>query len=334
VLARLRQLADVNERTVEAWADLGARAIEPNPFFEPVFVRALARHFELDMALLTVERAGDMVVCLPMFKGTLRWHGLHLSAWRTWNPLTTPLVNATDAEAVLASAVAQCASVSSPRLIVLDYLTTDGPVAAALEAATAGRRPRWPSKARQSTRPALRRREDAAYLAETVHGRERRKLGQKRRFLERLAGGPLTLVDEVRDAEAIERLLAMEFRGWKGQAGNAVLCHPRHARLFREVCSGFAERGGLRLLSLQGGGETLAMRCDLRSGGMAFALRRTYDERFAHGSPGAQLEIDSFEVFHASGDRYFDSCGNYPNDPTSSMWPDTRSLVRFVVALD
>ena len=147
-------------------------------------------------------------------------------------------------------------------------------------------------------------------------------------------GEPLRLVDEAGDAEAVERLVSMEASGWKGRIGSAVACEPRHAAMFREVCASFAEQGRLRLLSFQGAGTTLAMRCDLRSGGMAFALRRTYDERFAHGSPGFQLEVDAFEVFHASGDRFFDSCGNHPKDPTFSMWPDRRSLAEFVVALD
>src|SRR5262249_30177871 len=187
---------------------------------------------------------------------------------------------------------------------------------------------------KESTRPGLRRQEDGEYLARTLHGDHRRKLGQKRRTLERLVGGPLQLVDEAANGgAAVERLVSMEGSGWKGREGTAVACHPRHAAMFLEVCAAFAERGRFRLLSLQGAGTTLAMRCDLRSGGMAFALRRTYDERFAHGSPGFQLEMDAFEVFHASGDRFFDSCGNHPQDPTFSMWPDARSFARFVVSL-
>jgi CelD/BcsL family acetyltransferase involved in cellulose biosynthesis len=330
--AHLTRLSDVTPRKKAAWAALAQRAIEPNPFFEPAFVFPLTRHFGLEMMLLTVEHDGEMVVCLPMFSATVTWHGLPLPAWRTWNPLGTPLVDNGDVEAALAGAIAHCATLVGPRLLVLDFLTTDGPVFTGFAAATAGRRP--PSRLKESTRPALRRQEDGAYLARTVHGDHRRKLAQKRRTLERLVGGPLRLVDEAGDAEAVKRLVSMEASGWKGKAGTAVACEPRHAVMFAEVCAAFAEQGRLRLLSLQGAGTTLAMRCDLRSGGMAFALRRTYDERFAHGSPGFQLEVDAFAVFHASGDRFFDSCGNHPQDPTFSMWPDCRSLARFVVPLD
>jgi hypothetical protein len=75
------------------------------------------------------------------------------------------------------------------------------------------------------------------------------------------------------------------------------------------------------------------MKLHLRSGGAAFALRRAYDERFARGSPGVQLEIGAIQAFHDSGDRFVDSCGNQEEDPERWLWPDTRPLTRFIVEL-
>jgi hypothetical protein len=70
VHAQLRRLSDIDERAEAAWTDLAARAAEPNPFFEPLFVRPLARHLGLEVAVLTVEHGTDMVVCLPLLRGT------------------------------------------------------------------------------------------------------------------------------------------------------------------------------------------------------------------------------------------------------------------------
>jgi hypothetical protein len=43
----LRPLSELDRRTTAAWADLAARAIEPNPDFDPLFVLPQARHSEL-----------------------------------------------------------------------------------------------------------------------------------------------------------------------------------------------------------------------------------------------------------------------------------------------
>ncbi len=251
-----------------------------------------------------------------------------------WNPLTTPLVDAEGAEAALANAVAHFSSLSGPRLLVLDYLTSDGPVAAALEAATAGRSQLWPSKFRVSARPALRRRDDGSYLATTLSGKHKRKLAWARRSLEHLLGESLKVVDEGGHADAVKRLLSIEAGGWKGRIGSAVECRPDHAAYFRAICARFADQGRLQILSLQGAGTTVAIKCDIRSGGMTFGLRTAYDERFAKASPGVQLEIDAVGVFHARGGLFADSCTNHIKSPLAWLWPDTRPLTRFIVTLD
>lgn len=333
----LRPLSDTDSYTRVAWAELAAHAIEPNPFFEPIFVLPFARHLELDIVLLTVEQGAHMLFCLPMMKATLNWRGLPLPAWRTWNPLSTPLMAATNLEDTLASALFRLSSLHGPRLLVLEYLATDGPIAAALHTVAAGRRRSWPAKELsplEAVRPALYRREDGQYFATTLHGKHKSKLAQKRRFLERLVDDSLTLVDQAGNVAAVERLLSIEASGWKGQIGSAVACNPRRAKFFHDICAAFATQGRLQLLTLQGAGKTLAMKCNLRSGDTTFALRRTYDEYFAHGSPGTQLEIQAVEVFHASGDRFLDSCGNSSKDPDYWMWPNTRPLTRFITSLD
>jgi len=242
-------------------------------------------------------------------------------------------VAAGDPESALASAIAHCAATAGPRLLVLDMLTADGPVAAALTSATAGRRLEWAQESADCERPALRRREDGEYLCTTLQGKHRRKMTWARRFLERSLGASLTVVDEAGNPEAVERLLFMEHEGWKGRIGSSVLSKPRHAGYFREACAGFAAKGWLQLLSLRAADTTLAMKADLRAGGTVFGLRTAYDERFAKGSPGVQLEMDAIEIFHASGDQLMDSCTNHPKNPQAWLWPDTRRITRFAISL-
>jgi len=330
---KLRALNNLDRWALESWTDLGGRALESNPFFEPSFVLPLARHYGLEMSVLTVAQGADLVFCLPFFRGTTKWQGLPLPAWRTWNPLSTPLVDKADPEAIMAAAIEYCLSCDGPNVLVLDFLPTDGPVAAAFEAATRSRGAPWPSKERKaSDRPIMFRREDGAYLDSTLRGERKRALRRKRERLEDSLGGPLTVVED-NGTEAIERLLAMEAAGWKGRIGRAVANDSRHAPLFREACAGFAREGRLQLLSYRTGSTTLAMKADLRSGHTMFGLRTAYDERFKKCSPGVQLEIEAVAVFHASGDQLWDSCTNHEKNPQSWLWPERREFRRFIVTL-
>ena len=85
---QLRPLSHIDARTEAAWADLALRAAERNPFFEPIVVQAMARHLASDINLLTVERGGDMLLCLPLTTSTFTESRLRLEAWTGWDPIS------------------------------------------------------------------------------------------------------------------------------------------------------------------------------------------------------------------------------------------------------
>ncbi|MFN0163910.1 MAG: GNAT family N-acetyltransferase [Burkholderiales bacterium] len=330
---QLRPLSQVDARTDAAWSELALRALERNPFFEPVVVHASAQYMGLDVALLTVESGGDMLLCLPLIKRTLRWARVPFMAWTGWDPISAPLLDAPHPAATLEAAFAHLGRVQGPDFLVLDWVPGDGLVASALTAVTAGRRPAWLIAQSEGSRPVLHRREAGDYTAGTLAGRHRRKQGNRRRNLEKRLGAPLELVDESASADAIGRLLAMEFRGWKGRIGSAVMCRPDFTTYFRETCARFAEEGRMQVLSLQAAGTTLAMKADIRAGDSLFGLRTAYEEAFAEGSPGVELEIQAINAFHASGARYIDSCTNHAKNPLQWLWPDRRPIRRYALSL-
>jgi len=128
--------------------------------------------------------------------------------------------------------------------------------------------PRRRGRPWRRARPALYRRHDGNYTGGTLHE------GNKRRNLEKRLGAPLQLVDEKDSADAIERLLAMELRGWKGRIGSAVLCRPDFATYFRDVCAHFTRHDRMQVLSLQAAGTTVATKADIRCmASMAFMHR-------------------------------------------------------------
>ena len=97
--AELIGLPDLDQSEIAAWSDLAARAVEPNPFFEPDFVLPAARglgEWE-DVSIIVLREDGEWVACMPV-RLYPRWHSLPLTVVATWAHsycfLGTPLVDA------------------------------------------------------------------------------------------------------------------------------------------------------------------------------------------------------------------------------------------------
>jgi CelD/BcsL family acetyltransferase involved in cellulose biosynthesis len=328
----LLRAAEVPRRQLSAWADLVSRAAEPNPFFEPDYVVPSVRHRKVPIVLLTVFEGDDMVACLPLFR-----HGrtlLRLPMWGVPNVLGVPHVDPACVDRAWPVALRFLATrFDVRRMLRLHRVPADGVVGPALLAAVD--RFRCPTmEPGPVSCPTLRRRRDPTYLKERLQSRTRLKLGQKRRNFESLLGHRLRLVDRGTDPSAVERFLALEAAGWKGQAGTAMLGIPGESNFFREMCGRFRDRGRLRMLSLEAGGTTVAMRCDVAAGEGLFSLKTSYDERYARFSPGLLLEIDSVAMFHEGSAAWLSSATNYPDSPTFAVYPDRRTLVDAVAILD
>jgi CelD/BcsL family acetyltransferase involved in cellulose biosynthesis len=331
--ARLIRLGELSSRDVDAWRVLGTRAAEPNPFFEPEFVIPLSRHHALEMTLLVVDMGTEMVVCLPLYGHERPWRLLPLPVWTAPNALGIPLVEKDHGLAALPLAIEFLARRSGlRRLLLVDRVPCDGPVGAAFSAAVSDRRPPW-EEPRPSTSPVVWRRPTASYLDDTLRGKRRQTMARKRRTLERELGSPVALVELQAGPDTAERFLAMEASGWKGRARTAMLCDPGRAAFFRDMCASFSAGGRLHFSSLEAGGTSVAMKCQVVSGRGLYNLKTAYDERFAQFSPGVLLEIEAVRLFHGGGYDFMDSCTNHPNSPQFWLYPDSRILTSVIVAL-
>ena len=326
----LVSIADLGPAQVSAWHDLVRRAAEPNPFFEPAYLEATVRYRRTPVTLVTVSDGADMVACLPLYSHE-RMSRFRLPMWGIPNVLGIPHVDPTCAETSLRTAIEFLSTRWGPRRILrLHRVPVDGTVGPMLLAALKETRCSSLEPA-PSICPFVKRRPKPTYLDETLTGRTRRKLGQKRRNFERVLGDRLRVVDRGAEPEAIERFLTLEAAGWKGVAHTAMLSTAGEADFFRAVCSSFAADNRLRLLSLEKGGVAVAMRCDVVAGERLFSLKMTYDERFAQFSPGLLLEVDSVQVFHESAATWLYSATNYPDSPAFFIYPDRQVLVHPVV---
>ena len=159
-----------------------------------------------------------------------------------------------------------------------------------------------------------------------------RRLQRQRRAFEKKTGEVIELVDRSDDPSALEEFMRLEAAGWKGRQGGAFLTHAYDAAFLREVGAGFRQRGMLRLWCLQSGGETLAMKLNLVAADTVFCYLIAYDENTAALSPGLQLEVENFQLFHADPTaQYMDSCAAPDNEFANRLYPERRELLNVTI---
>lgn len=333
----LHQIADLTEADLARWRELAARAVEPNPYFEPEFVLPSASRLDSRGGALIVvaSEGGDWLACMPV-SATPRWKRLPIAALSAWRHLYcflgTPLVAPEAPEEALATLVAHAlASGPNARMLVLDWLRDDGPLAPALRSVVESR----PQRALQYEafeRAALARTPDGAYVEQTLRPHHRRELRRLGRRLAEEMGAPLEVHDVSDDPAMIECFLDLEASGWKGRRGTAFAAQPGHGDLFREVCDGFRAAGRLQLLALTAGGRPAALKCNLLAADEVFCFKIAFDEAFARFSPGVQLEERMVAVFHdRMSQGLMDSCAAPENEMINRLWPDRRPLVSYAI---
>ncbi len=327
--------AELDAESLEAWRSLATRVSEPNPFFEADFATAAARHLGQEGVSVLVAVEGDeWRGCLPIRRqmGWRRMPGRWLVGWRhVYAFLGTPLLEA-GAELPALEAILAAADRRGPRVLVLEWLGRDGPVAAAATEACAARGGAGPIYD-AFERAGIDHRPGASYLDGLSSGRrkELRRLGRR---LGEEVGGEVTTVDHAGDPDAVERFLALEESGWKGRARTAMASDAAHARFLRDVCATFSSAGRLELLALEGEGHTLAMQCNLLAGGCLFSFKVAHDEAYARYSPGVHLEIAAIKAFQDRDDvTRMDSCADPGNDLINRLWPDKVRLITVAVPL-
>lgn len=330
--ARVVPLADLGERDLAAWRRLADSAAEPNPFFDPDFVLPAARALgeSGEVALIQLGDGEEWVACLPV-RRYKRWHRLPLGCLATWLHsyclLGTPLVAPGREQEALAGIVA-AANRGGGAFAGFEWISADGPIAAALAAAAGPRSIEFD----RFSRATLERRPEDDYLEGWVKSKDRRELRRRARLLGEELGGEPELIDRSDDEAAIDGFLRLEASGWKGREGTALASIPGHPEFLRETARGFGKRGAFRLLMLEAGGQAVAGRCSYVAGGVDFCFKIGYDEAFARFGPGRELELRMVERFHADPSlRLLDSCTAPDNELYNRLWRDRRELVSTVV---
>lgn len=337
---RIVRVRDINPVEERAWRALAARAVEPNPLYEPDCVIPAAEHqqFGDKIELAFAEEAGRFYACFPI-RLVRRWrrfpYPFVLTQVRRMIYCGTPLIDperGDEAIAAILTALGHRRGALSGRALVFQELAEGGLVDEAItKAAKTTGFPLFRGESWQ--RGIVCRRADSDY-EKLQNSQFRSVLRRRRRRLAEELGAEAQLVDRSADLVAIDRYIEMEAAGYKGATQVALASVPGEPAYFREMCLRFAKEGRLRLLTLEGGGITLAMEVFLLGGEGVFAIKASYDEQFARYAPGVQLQLSAMRFLHETTDaQWIDTCTTPEYEILLRLYPDRKQFNSFFVPL-
>lgn len=315
-----------------AWRQLAAQSVDANPFYEPDYLLASARHLEkADIRCIVIYRDGarnsDMIGLFPLNTFTLPG-GVRLPALEFYqNPyvcLTAPLVHREDPAGVW-ECFLDCLKRSSdvPRLMHAAQFASARQTYASLIEVLA-RRGIAHEAVSTFERASIKRLADFdSYLARLSSNRRKDVARRERRLAEQgevsfrlIRGG-----DERGDA--LDTMLTLEKSGWKGDSGTALACTPDTEAFARAAFLG--KTGSIALLAVDG--TPIAACACLSSHRTLFTVKIAHDEAYRAFGPGTLLDMKMAHTLTSpsAGYRRLDSCSSAGN-PVEKYWVDREPI--------
>lgn len=275
------------------WKRLSEAALDPNPFFDPAFLRPFLKNMPAPAVRLVVVRdakTGQWLMAAPVGKRRL---GLALPANTVWTtdyaPLGTPLLHPSADAAVITLFLAEAGG--SSQLLVIPYMPVQSKTATQMLAV-----PDWKTAAASPSERANHAAgtDGKAQLEQAYSGKRRKEM---RRLLRRLGDHGTVAEKHVTGSsvqDGFETFLHLEAKGWKGRKGTALLNSPETAAFSREMITARSETDGVRIDQLWAGSTLVAALVLLTDRDRVFSWKIAFDEDFARYSPGAQIALMAF----------------------------------------
>lgn len=354
---RLIPLADVTDADERAWRELAGDALAPNMCLDPRFLlTARSRPDAHEVRVLAAREAGAWLGALAVTTKRVAPR-LPVRALTTGGEFMTsqcdrhhPLLRRDRAPEALDALLRGAPTVGLPGLALLRRFPAEGPLADVLATVADRRGMRVHERSRDVGAWAPREAFDVLPVPplaggvltdpplSTGHLRtdDARNLRRVARGLARELGGPLELRDESDDPAAVDRFVALQASGWKGdvaRGGAALGLDAADERWFRDSTDAYRRDGDLAALRLTAGGETIWSGFQVRSGGGWFGLLDAYDERFRRFSPGSVGRIACMTYLLGTTDAPFVDPGFGSHYAVGArLWPAARPQVDLLVA--
>lgn len=345
IVIRRMRLADYLGATA-AFAELAARAVEPNPAMAPATLAA-ARLLVPDeeIVILTAWRSealgSESLIGVWPLRRRRDWRSgfarvLSAPLVPLYEVSSAPVLDRDSAEAIALALLRHlAASGDLPKTLALPLLPMEGPGFRALQEAcrlTGSRLSRFESWQRPVMVPQAG--DDAELYLRRALGPAYKKRMQQFRAAGRTAAIGFERKRRQAARDAFETFLAIEAAGWKGAAGTAIACLPRDLAYFRQLVAGFAAQDALIVDTLLRGGAPIAMGLLVESAGTRQFLKIAYDETQARHSPGRALTIAMLQADFAEGPpRFFDSGAGDGVDAGTYVWGERRQMAHAVIAI-
>ena len=332
---RCVRLQDLGPAELCAWRALDDQALEPNPYLSPQFLLPVMRHLDPQgqIVLAVVEStgpAGRQWCALAPLQSTAASRYLPLTHCRMQSSLHSflngVLVRRTHARRHLEVLLDQGRRYMHHGL-VLEACSVDGPTDALLRdigAERGMRRVEIDAFERAGMCPAQMGEAD---LVARLPSKAKRLRSQMKKLAK------LGEVDfrvwrgtEITDA-VLERHLALEHMGWKGENGSSLRSHPTHESFFLEMARGFAADDRALFAELSIGDRVIASSSNLITGNFGAAFKIGYDPEFTALGPGIACELELMRCAPTVlADVDFVDSGSVAGSYIEDLWPLRRRV--------
>jgi Acetyltransferase (GNAT) domain len=324
-----------------AWMALAKQASEPNPFFEPWFLRPALAHLRDDQPVwIALAWRGEQLVGLYPLAVRPRYGRMpvaHIANWVHYQCfMGSPLV-LSGAEADFWRLLIEemdrqpwAKAFFSP-----SGLECDGPCHRGLNSAalTLGREA---SVVHRHDRALLHSALSSSdYLAAHVRPKKRKEWRRLGHRLDDLGGAKLVALEQADELTAWrDSFLSLEAAGWKGEHGAALTREAGTRDFFANMLDGAFATGRLRMLRLDIAGKPAAMLVNFLTQPGSWSFKIAHDPELARFSPGVLIELKNMELIldhkHA---EWMDSCAVEGHPMIESLWAERRSIVQVTVPL-
>jgi len=329
----------------EAWDDLAASSVSPNPFYEAwMLCPALQSLRGQDpVQLLTiwsaVGREEKLIGLLPIVRRSA-YRGLPLSHIASWQHLhcflSTPLVRKGSERACFQALFSWFDAQDGAGLFFeLRQFAGDGPFWAALE-------PFLVESGRVIDETDYHQRAVLAstvsseqYLRNALSGKRRKELTRQMNRLQEQGSVQVVSCSVGDPIEPwIKSFIELERSGWKGREASALGSSAAQEQFFTAIIREAHQRGALYMSKLLLGERAIAMQCTFRSAEHGFAFKIAFDEEFARFSPGTHLELDkiAYALDRKSGLALYDSCAVPDHFMINRLWTERRAIRRLNIS--
>ncbi|KJL42717.1 hypothetical protein JOD63_002538 [Microbacterium terrae] len=349
--AKLVRLAEVTDADWMRWSALAERSAEPNLAFDPRFLMSDQEGDTDDYLFVIAEEAGEWFGLLRVFAMALS-PSVDIPAYGTWDPplfgASHPLLDRARAAEALSTLARGLRPLLRTGYLSLRGYPATGPLAEALGAVrrqraigavvTQSHASAWVDVAAQHASGSPADRVGPAQIDIDHHNADtRKKLRRAARRLAETAGGSLTLRDASDDPEAVERFIAMQRSGWKGDAqrgGTAVaLDHGMEVR-FRRKLAAFRGTDDLIVLELWAGDVPVHSSVYLVEGRVAEGYLDAYQHEFGAFSAGKLGRTAAFAYLRRLPRLTAVNPGIYDYYPDAAkVYPDRREYIDVIIGV-